>query len=397
MLQGHPSRFWGQLGDAFQAADHRVSKVNFCLADQLFWGRRPALTFRGRFSDWPARLAEICAERGVSDILYYADQLPYHIGARQFAEANGIRPWAVEFGYLRPDWLTLEPYGMGRISRFPRGRADIEALAKGRDDPDMTPRYLHGFRTEAFGEVAFNLAMIAGRVLFPFYRSDKPRSPVIDYLAWLPQLARERRDLRRAAEVEARLAASAQPFNLVAMQMRDDYQIRGSSDYIGLSDFLDEVLTSFAAHAPSDRHLVIKLHPLESALPRWPTRIRAMAAEKGVSTRITVIRGGDLNRLLALSRGVVLVNSTVGVHALAAGVPVCAMGTAVYNLPSLTHQSGLDTFWTAPEPVDRAYFATFRRALTTIQVKGSFYNHEGRKRAIDEIVARVGSHPNGSR
>jgi capsular polysaccharide export protein len=398
MLQGHPSGFWGELGDQFRAAGHRVTKVNFCLADRLFWGRRPALSYRGRFAGWPDRLAKICAAEGITDILYYADQLPYHIAARQFAETQGIRPWAIEFGYLRPDWLTLEPYGMGRVSRFPRDRADIEALAEGQAEPDMRPRYLHGFGAEAFGEVAFNLSMVAGRVIYPFYRSDKPRSPVIDYLAWLPQLMREKRDLRQADKIEGELVATEVPFNLVAMQMRDDYQIRGSSDYVGLADFLDEVLTSFARHAPTERRLVIKLHPLESSLPRWPSRIAAMVEAKGLSGRVSVIRGGDLNRLLAMSQGVVLVNSTVGMHALAADVPVCARGTAVYDLPGLTHQGGLDRFWASPDPVDRDYFAMFRRALTTIQVKGSFYNPDGRAHAIAEIVQRFGQgHSSGSR
>ena len=175
------------------------------------------------------------------------------------------------------------------------------------------------------------------------------------------------------------------------MQMRDDYQVRASSPYLGLDDFLRDVFVSFADTAPPDRHLVIKLHPLESGLPRWMSRIPKLARRYGIVGRVHVIRGGDLGTLIRQSHGVVLVNSTVGLHALAAGTPVCVMGTAVYDLPGLTHQRGLDQFWTKPDSVDGAFFKTFRRALASIQVKGSFFDSSGRRLAIETICARFAS------
>jgi capsular polysaccharide export protein len=89
------------------------------------------------------------------------------------------------------------------------------------------------------------------------------------------------------------------------------------------------------------------------------------------------------------SEGVVLVNSTVGLHALRLGIPVCALGEAIYNVPGLIHDGGLDLFWTDPKQVDIALFEALERALTTIQVKGSFFDIKGRQRAIAEIATRL--------
>ncbi|MEI4474168.1 capsule biosynthesis protein [Frigidibacter sp. MR17.24] len=389
MLQGHPSPFWGELADGLAAAGARVVKVHLCAADPLFWGRRAGISFRGRLRDWPGFVGDLCAREGVTDMLYFADRLPYHAAAQAEGARRGIDCWAIEFGYLRPDWLTLERDGMGARSHFPRDPALLRAMARLWPEPDMKVRHRHGFAQEAALEVGFNLAMVFGRPAFPFYRADKRYWPVAEYLGWIPVLLRAGREARAAAALEARARGGGFDYNLVAMQMQGDYQIRESSPYRDLTEFLREVMGSFARHAPAGRQLVIKLHPLESDLPRWGTRIPRLAAEAGLRGRVQVIRGGDLQALLTHSRGVVMVNSTVGLHALRLGVPVCARGSAVFRVPGLTHESGLDGFWTAPAPVDAALFAAFRRVLGSIQVKGSFFAPEGRRVAVAEMVRRL--------
>lgn len=388
MLQGHPSPYWGEFHDHMVAEGIRVLKVHFCTADRIFWGRRPGLNYRGRLADWAAWLKALCLRENVTDILYFADRLPYHAAAQPVGQALGIRCWAIEFGYLRPDWLTMERDGMGARSHFPRTAAEIATLAEGWEMPDLKAVYTHGFATEAFLEVSFNLLMVYGRPAYPFYRSDKRYWPALEYLSWLPLLLQERGFDRHAAEV-ARLAKDGLDYNLIAMQMQGDYQIRDSSPYTDLAEFLREALTSFARHAPPERHVVIKLHPLESGLPQWGRRIRRILRDLGLEARVHVMRGGDLHHMLRHSKGAVMVNSTVGIHALRLSVPVCALGAAVYRVPGLTHERPLDQFWTDPAPVDPALFAQFCRALQSIQVKGSFFNPAGRKVAIAEMARRL--------
>lgn len=385
-LQGHPSAFWPQLADALEAAGHEVRRVHLCLADWIFWGRRPGRHFRGRFSRWERWLETFIAAEGVTDIFYYADRLPYHVTALSVARRHDVACWAIEFGYLRPDWLTIEADGMGAASRFPRLPDEISALAAHQPVPDMRPLYPHRFAQEAFGEVSYHLLQAYGRPFYPFYVSDKIYWPAIDYLSWLPQLALSGHHERKARAVCAQ--AQGLDYTLVAMQIEADYQIRASSPYGSLIEFLDEVITSFARHAPASRQLIIKLHPLDNGLERWFSRIRRLARQAGVGARVQVIKGGDLMELLRSARGCVLVNSTVGLHAMRLGVPTCVRGHAIFDVPGLSHQSGLDGFWTAPEPVDPELFAKFERALTQIQVKGSFYDPAGRAAAIGAIVAR---------
>lgn len=391
MLQGHPSPFWAELGDGLRADGHRVLKVHFGVADAVFWGRRPAIYFRGRFRRWRDFVADLMSREGVTDVLYYADRLPYHKVAAEVANAQNRCAWTVEHGYLRPDWLTFERDGMGAFSRFPRDRVEIEKLAAFMPAPDMKVRFRHGFAEEAFYEVSFGLLQSFGRVFYPFHVSDRAVWPALDYVSWLPELALARRRARHADRLAETLLTARVPFNLVALQLEADYQIRASSPYRRLGDFVNEVLRSFSENAPADRRLVFKVHPLDNGLGRWFARIPAAARTHGVADRVHVIRGGDLGRLLSASRGVVLVNSTVGLHALRMKIPVCAMGTAVFDLPGLSHQAGIDAFWSQPDPVDPKFYSVFERALATIQVKGSFYARDGRAHAISEMRRRMQS------
>jgi capsular polysaccharide export protein len=71
-------------------------------------------------------------------------------------------------------------------------------------------------------------------------------------------------------------------------------------------------------------------------------------------------------------------------------VPTITLGAAVYDIPGLTHQGGIDSFWRHPEPIDKALLADFISALAgAIQVKGNFYHPEGRRLAAKTIAARV--------
>lgn len=379
--------FWRNLGAGLEAEGHKVLKINFSSADWLFWMRRGAINFKRPFSQWESWLRAFLTREGVTDVLYYADQLPYHVTARNLAKELGVKAYAIEFGYLRPDWLTMEEEAMGAGSKFPRNPETLRQLAKPMPDPDTELRFSHPFSTEAFFEVTYNLVQTLGRPFYPFYYSDEYYWPIMDYVYWLRELAREPRYKREV--IAAAEAIGDAPYNLVAMQLQPDYQIRGSSPYTHLREFLSEVITSFAANAPHDRHLLIKLHPFDNGMENWAQHARELAQGLDLKDRVHVIRGGELSGLLKASSGAVYVNSTVGLHAIQYHVPSIALGHAIFDVPGLTHQRGLDTFWTNPDPVDAEFVPVYLRALSRIQIKGSFFAKDGQDHAIREIAKRL--------
>jgi capsular polysaccharide export protein len=387
-LQGPPSSFWSELAEAFEQAGARTLRIRLSASDHLYWRRRGAISYRGRLADWPAFLSRLIVAEGITDIVYYADRPPYHAAAAEVGERLGVRCHTVENGYLRPDWITLERDGMGVHSRFPDDAATLRRLAAGLPEADLSVRYRHSFGELAANEVINDLLNYFGLPFYPHYRSDRYYNPLVDYLAWLPRCLHIGAARRAAREVAA--WDPSVRFWLLAMQLQADYQIRANSHYRHLSEMLDEVLTSFAAHAAPGDRFVVKLHPHDNGLERWDRVIARLSDRLGLGDRVRLIDGGDLGHLLERCRGVVLVNSTVGLHTLRALRPLKILGAAIYDIAGLTHRGSLDDFWTRPQPVDGDLVDAFVRVLAaTIQIKGDFYDPAGRRAAITEIVARI--------
>jgi capsular polysaccharide export protein len=390
-LQGPPSSFWRQLCEYFEAAGITTFHINFSLGDWVYWRKSGAVNYRGRFKRWAGFLRDFLLRHGITDILYYADRLPYHAVAREVARALGIRAYALEFGYLRPHWVTLERGGMGTLSHFPADPAAIRAIARrsGPYKPDGR-QYPHSFGQEAFNEVAYNLPHSFLPFLFPGYRADRHYHPWLDYLGWLPSsLAKRWLDPPRIARL-AQWQQEGARYWLMALQIQADYQLRANSRYAHQAGAIKEVIASFARHARAEDRLVIKLHPLDNGLECWGRAVARLAGRHGVADRVLTVHECNLDTAIKHCQGVITINSTVGLLSLRARKPVKTLGIAVYDIAGLTHQEPLDTFWRSPAPIDLELLKDFVNALAaTIQVRGSFYNPRGREAACREIVRRV--------
>lgn len=390
LLQGPPSGFWGELGDGFTSAGAKVLKVNLCLGDRLYWGRRGAIAFRGARKDWPRFLEELIRARRITDILYYGDRMPYHAEAAEVAARHGVRAYAVEFGYLRPGWITLERGGMGAWSHFPNDPATILALSETLPSIDARRLHAHAFGVEAFNEVVCNLVNSFDALFYRSYDPSRFYVPLVEYLSSFLRSARRWRQRPTAAEVEREAASGRWPYALYALQLQNDWQIRANSPFRDQREALDKVIGSLSRCAPPDMRLIVKLHPMDVGMIDWGRETAAIARRHGVADRILFIDGGDLDRLMAQAVAVFVINSTVGLHALRAGRPVKALGIAVYDMAGLTMQCAFDEIWHAPSPPDPRLVDALVKVLgATIQVRGSFYEREGRRRASAEIVRRV--------
>ena len=91
-----------------------------------------------------------------------------------------------------------------------------------------------------------------------------------------------------------------------------------------------------------------------------------------------------------LCRGMITVNSTMGLVAMDCGVPVVALGQAVYALPGLTFQGDLDDFWLNAAPADPVLFDAFRRVVVArTQINGGFYGASAIAMAVQGAAQRL--------
>lgn len=389
-LQGPPSPFARELGHELAHRGNFVKRVNFCTGDWLSWHDEHTVNFKGRAEDWEAYLEALIRSQTITHILYFADRLPYHVAAQKVAQRLGIQAVSYEFGYLRPDWITVEYGGQSAYSHFPDDLNEIRKLAAGLPEPDLTHRYQFSFTTEAFSEVVFNLSNFFTWFFFPHYNTDRTYNPLLEYLAYIPRLIRGRFRAKNAETIVKSLEQGEISYFVAALQMQSDYQIRDNSTYEHLSDFIHDVIASFARSADGDAVIVIKKHPLDNGIENWRKVISTAAKAAGVSNRVLFLDGGNLQRLLSRAKGAIVINSTVGLHALQLGTPVKCLGISVYDMTGLTHQGTVDTFWQSPYvPKMKDVSALVRLLACAIHVKGSFHSKPGRAAAIKGFANRL--------
>ena len=79
LLQGPHGPFFNRLGQLLAQTGAGVWRVAFNAGDAFFWSSKDRLILHdGTPEEWPAHLARIIAEKGVTDIVLYGDVRPVH-------------------------------------------------------------------------------------------------------------------------------------------------------------------------------------------------------------------------------------------------------------------------------------------------------------------------------
>ncbi|QNM83812.1 capsular biosynthesis protein [Sphingomonas sabuli] len=388
-LQGPPGPLFRRLGAAMTVRGVTVHRINICGGDVRDW-RDPSATFRGRFSEWPAFVDRFLCEKDVTDLVVFGDCRPYHASALGLAELRGVRTHVLEEGYLRPDWMTLEPQAVNARSTLPRdSKWFLEEAKRLPAEPDL-PSITASFRRRARDSYFHYQAVVAGRVFgaFPHYRSHRPGSIPLEGLGWLWKFATDKLRLKKTGEVLERIKGAS--YFMFPLQLSTDYQIRTHSLFPDMQSAATYVIESFAANAPSDVHLVLKTHPLDSSFFDWHLFVRRIKAKLGLEGRVHIIDGGNLDHLARDARGLVCVNSTSATVALQQGTAVCTVGEAIYDMPGLTHQEHLDSFWRNPTAPKPGVYEAFRRVLVDrCLVRGGLASESAVEALVMSILRRL--------
>ena len=389
-LQGNSSRFFLALGKALDEKGYGVSRINMSGGDWFFWGNWKAVDFRGKPSSYGAFVRDHVLRNGVTDIVLHNDCRPGHRSAIDAVRDLDCRIWVFEEGYMRPHWLTLEQGGINGFSPLMNSMA--MHLAGANDNAGSEEDFValpSGMRRRVMYDFQWQIWNYLLRFRYPRFRTHRPFPIWAEYATWLRRLAVLPFRARHAERTVERLVSARECFFLFPMQLDTDSQVRVHSPFRTMTDALNEVIASFAEHAPSEARLVVKAHPLDNGWINFRRRTYAIARRLGVQDRIDYIDGGDLNLLLGHARGTIVLNSTVGLSALEAGCPLICLGRAIFDLPGLTFRGDLKAFWRSPEKPGKALFSAFLRYLRRESlINGDYYTDEGMALAVRNAVVR---------
>ena len=373
LLQGPIGPFFQRLSLDLKLASAIVFKINFNGGDWVFY-RRNAVNFNEHLDTWPTFFEGYVKENQIDVVFLFGDCRSIHQVAHRIASKLNLEIGVFEEGYVRPDYITLEKYGVNansRISKLPDYYTNIPFLSRKHTFNVNKP-----FWYAALWGSIYNTASTFAWPYFRFYQHHKSLS-IWQGLFWLRSIWRKWIFLfQQKNELELLVKKYHKRYFLVALQVHNDAQIHNHSEYISIEAFISETINSFALNAPKDMHLVIKHHPMDRGFVHYGKLIDLVCQNQALRSRVHYIHDLHLPTLLNHARGVVVINSTVGLSALDFLCPVITCGNAMYDIEGLTYQGSLSSFWRDSETfkVDQIlHYKFLNHLIHQTQVNGNFY------------------------
>lgn len=390
MLQGPHGPFFHQLGRMLRQAGGEVWRVAFNKGDENFWFSPASLIrYSGTPDQWPAKIAELIAEKGITDLVLYGDTRPVHARAVAAARAAGVMVHVFEEGYLRPYWVSYERGGSNGNSRLmDMSVAQMrEALGTAQIEFPEAPSHWGDMRHHMFYGALYHFFVLVRNGPYRNFQPHRGITVFGEFRLHLKRLLSQPFHIAERALATWRIRNGGFPFHLVLMQLEHDASFQMHSPFTSMTQFIDLVMEGFATGAPRHHHLVFKAHPLEDGRAPITAAINAAAARLNVADRVHFVRGGKLARLLAQARSAVTVNSTAAQQVLWRGLPLKAFGAAVFDKPEFVSPQPLAEFFSTPNrPDSRAYRDYRHYLLETSQIPGGFYSARGRRQLLRQVV-----------
>lgn len=377
LLQGPIGPFFHKLSRDLEQHGHNVVKVNLNGGDWYFYRSGTYLNFREDPAVWPYWIESVMVGRQIDRIYLFGDCRSYHRQAIAIARRLNIEVYVFEEGYVRPNFITLERDGVNGFSSACDPDSIADQMSKldesATSDAGLSQPVESVFFKASCYSMQYYMASSFFRWRFPAYVHHRPLKTLSEGAIWIRSGFRKWIYKATEYKISRKLVNGNDKFFLVPLQVHNDMQVIQHSDFGSVGEFIDRVMISFAA-AADDCALVFKHHPYDRGYKNYRKLIERLAIQYNLQGRVYYVHDTDLPSLLQRAQGSVLINSTVGISSMYHQTPVKAMGRAIYDVPGLTHQGSLESFWRAPDPVDASKFAAYRSYLiSTTQLNGSIY------------------------
>lgn len=373
LLQGPLGPFFQQLSHVLSLNGHKVIKVHFNAGDagyscdgfNIFYNKQP--------NHWKGFCKQLLKQHEIDSVICYGDCRFYHKVASKLCRALNIDFWALEEGYLRQGYITLEKGGVNANSPFYQGRKQL-LLMTWQHSFEELHIIEKSFSKRAWFASYYHIRRTLLNFRYPYFQNHRPWNAWQEGINWLKggciKLLSTTKDKKLLVAIKHR----KNPLYLLPLQVNEDFQIISHSRFDNLEQVIQKVIHSFATFAPKNAELLIKHHPMDRGFTAYNKLINRLVEQYNLNGRVHYGYELPLPEIYPLLTGTVTVNSTVGLSSLLHSVPTICLGRAIYDIPKLTSQASLDKFWCNPEVVDHEAFEKFKQSLLYLtQIKGNFY------------------------
>lgn len=372
-LQGPLGAFFQQVAQYFHANHHKTYKINFNGGDRHYAWANQVDDFTGKPEQWSTYLHEYITKYQIDTVVVYGDCRFYHAEAAKVAKKLAIDFWVCEEGYLRAGFVTFENGGCNANSLLDRSS---KAIIDANEQPIISDQQVgNTFYQRTIVASTYYWKMKQNTKQFPYYHHHRPWVWWQEGLFWFHNF--KQKFISRVIDPTALKAFSKKyhkQYFLLPLQVEIDFQMRQHSRFNSVKESIRYTLESFAQNANENDALLIKHHPQARGFVHYGEFIKTLCKELAITERVLYVHHANLPNIYQSCKGVVTVNSTVGLSAVLHYLPTITLGKAIYNLPQLTFQGELKDFWQSDFQVDESFFQLFQGYLQAkTQIQGDFY------------------------
>ena len=299
------------------------------------------------------------------------DSRPYHGSIVKICHNMDIDMYAFEDGYFRPGFITLEPFGVNGNSHFSKYGYDDEINIEHVSVLQMN------LKPKRLSRILFSLISNFNFILSRNYQPYRP----INSFYWSVRLIRsfiEYKINKRKDSKQIKLISDdreSYKIFFIPLQVFDDTQIIYHSKFKDTYEFILEILAAFASLNSRDFRVIIKQHPGDRGAINYRNFIKKKAKSLGLEKNIFFNVSTDADKIINISDGLILINSTLGINALLKGKSVYCAGSSVYKY--LCSNNGiiefLEKILNKDQKNDQSNIELLHQLKNATQIKGGFY------------------------
>ena len=375
LLQGPMGSFFNTLDKKFTKESANTFRIGFNAADGFFSNSNHYTGYKDTPKNWAKFISNYFNTHQIDKLFVFGDCRFYQKIAVQIANQKDIQVYVFEEGYIRPNFITLEKYGVNGFSQQSRNREFYDGMIVD-NKKQKDKMFKSTFNKMAKEAIIYYWIANLFYYKYPNYIHHRNISLWGEFKTGCLNIFRKyiykvkEKGLNKKFESEL-----SKKYYFVPLQTHGDFQIRTHSKYKSIQVFIHEVLESFAKNAPKDKLLVFKHHPVDRGRQNHAKYIRNIAYTLGIKDRVVVTWDVHLPTFLKHAIGTIVINSTVGISSLYHQTPTICLGEAIYDIEGLTSKDlSIDNFWGNYKEVDQELFRKYRAYLIqTTQINSNFY------------------------
>ena len=375
LLIGPLGLFFSRVAEYLEKHGCKVYKLCIPMLE-IGFSRRQRIDFDGQADEFRLFLEKTIERHGIKHIMMYGDYIPLHQAAIEVCrERADVTTTIFELGYLRPGWITVESDGVNSRSALMSysGYSRPENYGTLNNEGRMRTTINRSYCLRGMKALTYIAHAMTSYQLMDYKHKLQPKPIDIwhQYLGiisipwyWFREV-KDRRSIR-----------SSSSFFVVALQVSTDSQLKDELFFNSMESLVSEICKS-ASRSCINRNIkiVFKHHPRDRGFNNYRKHIHREARRYGLDAQIHYVHDMSIGELFSLKgiKGLITVNSTVGIEAVRKGIATKALGTALYSKMNITHQGPLDTFWEDPGMPEKENVECFvNKLIDKTQVRGNF-------------------------